>query len=425
MRNCNKERTCGDITPQKWLTKVAMGCAYSMLLALLCVACSREEELYQSPYADSNEKKVGRQETERVEPADQHDGRYSLYLYEFEGKGPAHTVADIKKYGLDDMGSRGSEVSVKVRIEWPDEKAGLSADALAKVRKTILWMAFAHTPEISPYSVPESLGETEESLRKHDKELWAKDGDNREIDDEFGLQPADWTKLVGDALSHKTGRIPAKDDGRVTTKALELGMSGIKKHAQSSYQCKPPENVNGHWWHYCSQWSFIVDLHLDWPFGVTPKENAEWYERPVICVWNEGYDRDGGNGCHDCYCSKVFGLPDGRELGVEDYFATDKLKALAAFVTKRFYSEHLEEEEVAEKSKYPLDLTGDEVSMLVTKEGVKWTWDPDSILPGCDGAPSVFIKWDELKEFRDENFRKKMPTGASSSVETDKRKVDL
>ena len=48
MRNCNKERTCGDITPQKWLTKVAMGCAYSMLLALLCVACSREEELYQA-----------------------------------------------------------------------------------------------------------------------------------------------------------------------------------------------------------------------------------------------------------------------------------------------------------------------------------------------------------------------------------------
>ena len=33
--------------------------------------------------------------------------------------------------------------------------------------------------------------------------------------------------------------------------------------------------------------------------------------------------------------------------------------------------------------------------------------------------------WEELKEFRGENFRKKMPTGASSSVETDKRKVIL
>jgi hypothetical protein len=108
-------------------------------------------------------------------------------------------------------------------------------------------------------------------------------------------------------------------------------------------------------------------------------------------------------------------LPDGKGLDIEDYFAPNK----------RFYGEHLEEEEVAEKSKYPLDLTGDEVSMLVTKEGVKWTWDPYTVLPGCNGAPSVFIKWKDLNEFHDENFRKKMPTGASSSVETDKRKVDL
>lgn len=417
MQKCT--RMCGD-TPLKCLVKGTMGCAYSFLIGLLCMACSRENEVYQDPCADPNVR-VGQHETEQIEPADKHDGRFSVHRYEFSGKGPAHKMADVKKYELDHMGSRGSEISV--HVEWPEEGAGLSKDALAKVRKTILWMAFAHTPEVKPYSVPESLGETEESLRKHDKELWAKDGDNREINDEFGLQPADWAKLVGDALSHKTGRNPAKDDGRVTIKALELGMAGIKEHAQACYQCKPPENVNGHRWHYCSQWSFIVDLHLDFPFGVTAKENAEWYEHPVLCVWNEGYDREaGGNGCHDCYCAKVFSLPDGQELGIEDYFAPNKLKALAAFVTKRFYSEHLEEEEVAEKSKYPLDLNGDEVSMLVTKDGVKWTWDPYSVLPGCDGAPFVFIKWEELKEFRDENFRKKMLVRASSTVDADKQK---
>lgn len=418
MQKCT--RMCGD-TPLKCLVKGTMRCAYSFLIGLLCMACSRENEVYQDPCADPNVR-VGQHETEQIEPADKHDGRFSVHRYEFSGKGPAHKMAEVKKYELDHMGSRGSEISVKVHVEWPEEGAGLSKDALAKVRKTILWMAFAHTPEVKPYSVPESLGETEESLRKHDKELWAKDGDNREIDDEFGLQPADWAKLVGDALSHKTGRIPAKDDGRVTTKALELGMSGIKKRAQSCYQCKPPENVNGHWWHYCSQWSFIVDLHIDWPFGVTPKENAEWYEWPVITVWNEGYDRDGGNGCHDCYCSKVFSLPDGQELGVEDYFAPDKLKALSAFVTKRFYSEHLEEEDVAEKFQYPLDLTCDEVSMLVTKEGVKWTWNSYSVLSGCDGSPSVFIKWQELKEFRNDNFHKKTVAHASTSIESPKRK---
>jgi len=420
MKNCYK---VGGEPPHEWLKKATRNTfnlfVIAAIIGTLCSGCSREQdEVYQDPYAV----KVGQQSLEQVEPADKHEGRYSVYKYEFKGKGPAHKMVDVKKYELDHMGSRGSEVSVKVHIEWPEEKSGLSKDGLAKVRKTILWMAFAHTPEIKPYSAPESLGETEESLRKRDKELWAKEGDDREIDDEFGLQPADWAKLVGDALSHKTGRIPAKDDGRVTTKALELGMSGIKERAQSCYKCKPPEKMNDSWWHCCSQWSFIVDLHLDSPFGVTEKENAEWYERPVICVWNEGYDCDGGNGCHDSYCSKVFSLPEGRELGVEDYFAPEKLKALAAFVAKRLYEKDLDGEVSAEKTECQLDLAGDEVSMLVSKEGVKWTWAPYSILPGCNGAPSIFVKWQELKEFRDEDFRKKTVGCASSTVDADKQK---
>ena len=232
-------------------------------------------------------------------------------------------------------------------------------------------------------------------------------GEDRDLD-EYGLQPADWALLAGDALSHETGRLPAKDDGRVTTKMIELGMAGIKERAQSCYKCAPPEKMNDSWWHCCSQWTFAVDLHLDWPFGFTAKENAEWYERPVLCVWNDGYDRDGGNGCHESYISKVFSLPDGRELGIEDYFAADKLKALTAFVTKRFLAEHSDsveasEEEIEEALKDDeclLDLADDEVSMLVNKEGIKWTWAPYSILPGCDGAPTIFIKWQDLRKFK-------------------------
>ena len=399
MRNCNKDRACGDATPQKWLAKVTMGSAYSFLMALLCVACSREqEEVYQDPYADPNVT-VGKDASEQIESADQHDGRYSVRSYEFKGKGPAHKMSDVKKYDLDHTGSRGSEIAVKIHIEWPEEKAGLSKDALAKVRNTILRMAFAHVPETTPYTAPESLGETEETLRKRDKELWAKEGEDRDIDDEFGLQPADWAKLVGDALSHKTGRLPDKDDGRITTKALELGMVGIKEYAQACYKCAPSQEMNGNWWHCCSRWTFAVDQHLDWPFCFTTKENADWYERPVPCVWNDGYDRDGGNGCHDSYISKVFSLPDGRELGVEDYFAPGKLKALSAFVTKRFYDRHLDEEEAAEKSKWPLHLTSDEVSMLVFKEGVKWTQDSYPAFPGCECASLIFIKWQDMEGF--------------------------
>ena len=72
--------------PQKWLAKVTMGSAYSFLMALLCVACSREqEEVYQDPYADPNVT-VGKNASEQIESADQHDGWYSVRSYECKGK---------------------------------------------------------------------------------------------------------------------------------------------------------------------------------------------------------------------------------------------------------------------------------------------------------------------------------------------------
>lgn len=363
-----------------------------------CAACSREQdELYQDPYADPDVK-VGQQSSEQFEPADKHEGRYSVYSYEFKGKGPAHKMSEVRKYGLDHTGSRGSDVSVKVYIEWPEEGLGLTKDALAKVRKAVLWMNFVSVPMTCPYTSPESLGETKETLEKLNKELWAKEGEDRDLEG-FGLQPADWATLYsGGVLSYEMGRLPAKDDGRVTTKTLELALSEIKERAQACYKCAPPEKMNDSWWHCCSQWSFIIDQHIDMPFGLTAKENAKWYERPVLCVWVDGYDNDGGNGCHSSYCSKVYSLPDGIELRAKDYFASGKLAELSAFVTKRLFTELLEEDEAKERLGCPLDL--DEASMLVSREGVKWTWPAYSILPGCYGTPSVFIKWEEIEAFR-------------------------
>lgn len=154
--------------------KIRVARICSCVILLSCAACSREkDDVYQDPWADSDGK-IGVQTSKQIESADQHGGRYSVHEYFFKGKGPAHKMSEVRKYGLDHMGSRGSDVCVKVHIEWPEEQSGLSKDALAKVRKTILWIAFAHTPEVKPYSAPESLGETEESLRKHDKELWAR-----------------------------------------------------------------------------------------------------------------------------------------------------------------------------------------------------------------------------------------------------------
>lgn len=153
--------------------------------------------------------------------------------------------------------------------------------------------------------------------------------------------------------------------------------------------------------HACSQWIFEADVRLEWPFGMTANEGAEWYERPVLYVRNEGFDRDGGHGCHSSYFAKVYGLPDGMELNVEDYFDNDKLKALAEFIWKRYAPENMEPdkrricEEEAKKNDEPI-LDFREMNMQVTKDGIKWTWCPDSL----GYVPSVSCTWDELKAFR-------------------------
>ena len=418
----------------KTLIKVRLGRICSCAILLLCAACSREQDeadqtlsadqeeavdqqvsensdsadrqdgqgpegsddLYKAPYANPDDT-VGQQISESFEPDILHEGRYSVYAYEFKGRGPAHKMSDVRKYGLDHTGSCGSDVSVKVHVEWPEERCGLTKDALAKVRKAILWMNFVLVPMPCPYVSPEALGETQQTLEKLNKELWAKEGEDRDLEG-FGLQPADWAKLCCGVLSCETGRLPAKDDGRVTTKSLESGLAEIKKQAKACWKCEPPEKMNDSWWHCCSQWSYDVDQHIDMPFDLAAKENPKWYERPVLCVWVDGYDNDGGNGCHSSYCAKVYSLPDGIELGLKDYFAAGKLKKLSAFVTKRLCKELFEEGEAGERLNHPLDL--DEAYMLVSKEGVKWTWGAYSILPGCYGTPSVFIKWEELEAFK-------------------------
>ena len=370
-----------------------------VILGISSFGCSRDQdEVYKDPSVNP-EAKVGQQVSEQVEPADLHEGRYSVHRYTFKGKGPTHRMADVRRLGLEHSGSRGSDVSAEVYIEWPEEQSGLTEGALAKVRKIILWMAFAseatttweddQTPVI--YIVPEALGETEAALKSRIKVVCAEEGYTWE-DSKFGLSPADWCRLTSDTLSKEYGSLHAKDIS-LAENALQLALSGIKRLAKDSYECGIlKEN------HICSQWSFVADLHLDWPFGMKARDGAAWYERPVICVWNNGYSNDGGNGCHSSYCSKIYSLPDGRELDMVDFFSADKLKDLSSFVTKRLCRELLEPKEAEEMSKNPLDL--DEAYMLVSMDGVKWTWDPYSILPGCYGTPSVFIKWNELEDFK-------------------------
>ena len=62
----------------------------SCAILLLCAACSREPD-----------DEVGQQISESLEPDTRQEEWYAVYASEFKGKGPAHTMSDIEKYGLD------------------------------------------------------------------------------------------------------------------------------------------------------------------------------------------------------------------------------------------------------------------------------------------------------------------------------------
>ena len=116
MRICN--RKCAD-TSWKRLVKVTVGGVCPILFVLvagmLYAAHLREkDQVYQDPYANPNEK-IGQHVSEKVEPAEQHGGRFSVQSYEFTGKGPAHKMSDVRKY--DD--ERLEEGEAAEKSKWP------------------------------------------------------------------------------------------------------------------------------------------------------------------------------------------------------------------------------------------------------------------------------------------------------------------
>ena len=95
-----KDTSCklGVETRCEWLERTTWYAFNRFILAavigVLCVSWSHaQDEVYQDPYADPNVK-VGQQASEKVEPADKHEGRYSVRKYEFKGDGPEHKYAE-------------------------------------------------------------------------------------------------------------------------------------------------------------------------------------------------------------------------------------------------------------------------------------------------------------------------------------------
>ena len=142
---------------------------------------------------------------------------------------------------------------------------------------------------------------------------------------------------------------------------------------------------------------FTAQVSLSWPFGLKAKEGAKWYERPVMCVTHWGYANDGGNGDHSFNTSKIYSLPDGEELYIEDYFASDKLKDLKAFVKQRLISDWINDDE---DGKAELERNGfylDDIK--ISEKGMLFKWPVYAILSRPWASPEVFIEWKDLEPF--------------------------
>lgn len=149
--------------------------------------------------------------------------------------------------------------------------------------------------------------------------------------------------------------------------------------------------------HICSHWDFVVDAKAYLPFGLEGGE--AWYARPVMCLTNDGYANDGGNGCHSYFVAEVVSLADGRRLCASDYFAVDKLDALGrlAFV-KMLEQNGLSIDDTFEG--HDTKVSADDLEMTVGSEGVTWTFPAYSVMAGCFGVLSATIPWGELEPYR-------------------------
>ena len=151
--------------------------------------------------------------------------------------------------------------------------------------------------------------------------------------------------------------------------------------------------------HICSRLEFDADTKLSWPFGTTPRENAKWYEKPVLSVINDGYANDGGNGCHSYTIAATYSLPDGRKLTLDDYFPKHRQKELSSAIWKRVLYDTLgncEEARVKEDRELDPDEEG---HMFVGANGIRWIFVPYTFFAGCYGTTNIEMTWEELEKF--------------------------
>lgn len=208
-----------------------------------------------------------------------------------------------------------------------------------------------------------------------------------------GLSPAGLAEVRADLLSAAFGPLPLEPRPRTLDEAAAatLALAAEKESAAR----RPGAGVTE------GALSFVADLKLAWPFGRPGvlalsklAESLDPSPRPVLVAVNEGYENEGGNGCHSYTVARVYALPSGRRLLEEDYFKPDALKALFDLIVRRATAALPDTRpfDAAQRSTWP-----GRGNFAVEEKGVRWYLPAYSLFAGCAGVTSVFVSWADLK----------------------------
>lgn len=129
----------------------------------------------------------------------------------------------------------------------------------------------------------------------------------------------------------------------------------------------------------------------------------------------EGYENEGGNGCHSYTIARVISLMTGKRLRESDFILTNKLSKLGNFIVNKslaetksepinsipgsfFKTADLSDDAVARGSEN-MSTFFDNGKFMLEPTGIRWYIPPYAVYPGCAGVVDVLITWDELAPY--------------------------
>jgi hypothetical protein len=140
-------------------------------------------------------------------------------------------------------------------------------------------------------------------------------------------------------------------------------------------------------------------------FSVTVKTGEE--KGGCLAVAVDGYDNNGGNGCHSFARRFLFDAATGKRVTEADFMKPGAFSKWAEAVRAKYKADDKDHWKLWEVKEYPHDFT-------VETDGIRWKWPAYTLGPGCDGLPETFFSWDELAPLADDTALAKLKAAAGA-----------